>query len=149
LVVRAAQGHEDVSRVLGSEKEIGEGVAGWVAKNKMSLILGRAGEPTEHPELSLMSPSLSGAIVVPIILREELVGVINIGSRASGVEYNVDDLQALTVFAENAGACIRHAEQAEWMRKTIASLREQSPHSKRLAEAGPGSSPGLTMSASD
>lgn len=126
LVVRAARGHEDVARVLGSEKQIGEGIAGWVAKNKTSLILGRAGEPNEHPELPLLSESLSAAIVVPIILREELVGVINVGSRSSGTEYNVDDLQALTVFAENAGACIRHAEQAEWMRKTIEGLREPS-----------------------
>ncbi len=125
LIVRAARGHEDVARVLGSEKQIGEGIAGWVAKNKTSLILGRAGEPTEHPELPLLSESLSAAIVVPIILREELVGVINIGSRSPGTEYDVDDLQALNVFAENAGACIRHAEQAEWMRKTIEGLREQ------------------------
>jgi transcriptional regulator with GAF, ATPase, and Fis domain len=125
LIVRAARGHEDVARVLGSEKQIGEGIAGWVAKNKTSLILGRAGEPNEHPDLPLLSESLSGAIVVPILLREELVGVINVGSRSSGTEYNVDDLQALNVFAENAGACIRHAEQAEWMRKTIEGLREQ------------------------
>jgi GAF domain-containing protein len=97
-----------------------------VAKNKTSLILGRAGEPTEHPDLPLLSETLSAAIVVPILLREELVGVINVGSRAPGIEYNVDDLQALTVFAENAGACIRHAEQAEWMRNTIEKLREQS-----------------------
>ncbi len=125
LVVRAARGHEDVSKVLGSEKQIGEGVAGWVAKYQTSLILGRAGEPNEHPELPLLSESLSAAIVVPIILREELVGVINVGSRAAGTEYNVDDLQALNVFAENVGACIRHAEQAQWMRETIDSLREQ------------------------
>jgi len=125
LIVRAARGHEDVARVLGSEKQIGEGIAGWVAKNKTSLILGRAGEPNEHPDLPLLSESLSGAIVVPILLREELVGVINVGSRSSGTEYNVDDLQALNVFAENAGACIRHAEQAEWMRTTIEGLREQ------------------------
>jgi GAF domain-containing protein len=137
LVVRAARGHEDVSKVLGSEKQIGEGIAGWVAKNKTSLILGRAGEPTEHPELPLLSEALSAAIVVPIILREELVGVINVGSRATGIEYNVDDLQALNVFAENAGACIRHAEQAEWMRKTIDGLREQSRAGGRNNAAPP------------
>jgi GAF domain-containing protein len=137
LVVRAARGHEDVSKVLGSEKQIGEGIAGWVAQNKTSLILGRAGEPTEHPELPLLSDALSAAIVVPIILREELVGVINVGSRAPGTEYNVDDLQALNVFAENAGACIRHAEQAEWMRKTIDGLREQSRSGGRNNPATP------------
>jgi transcriptional regulator with GAF, ATPase, and Fis domain len=124
LVVRAAHGHENPSAVIGSEKEIGEGIAGWVAKNKQPLILGRAGDPA-HPDVKLMSKTLSAAIVVPIILRDELVGVINISSRSPDTAYEDADLHALSVFAENAGACIRHAEQAEWMRKTIAGLREQ------------------------
>jgi transcriptional regulator with GAF, ATPase, and Fis domain len=131
LVVRAAHGHENPSAVIGSEKEIGEGIAGWVAKHKTPLILGRAGEDDKHPELKLLSKKLSAAIVVPIILRDELVGVINISSRSPETAYEDDDLHALKVFAENAGACIRHAEQAEWMRKTIAGLREQLEQSGR------------------
>jgi|SRR5688572_13538017 len=134
LVVRAAHGHEDPSKVIGSEKDLGDGIAGWVAKNKTPLILGRAGGPSEHPELKLLSKSLSAAIVVPIILRDELVGVINISSRSADAAYDEADLHALKVFAENAGTCIRHAEQAEWMRKTIASLRaqiESDPASRR------------------
>ena len=125
LVVRAAHGHEDPSKVIGTEKEVGDGIAGWVAKHKTPLILGRPGEPNAHPELKLLSATLSAAIVVPIILRDELVGVINISSRSKGIAYEEDDLHALEVFAENAGSCIRHAEQAEWMRQTIASLRSQ------------------------
>jgi transcriptional regulator with GAF, ATPase, and Fis domain len=125
LIVRAAHGHEDPSKVIGSEKKIGEGIAGWVAQHKTPIILGRAGEPTGHPELELLSSTLSAAIVVPITLRDELVGVISISSRSADRVYDDDDLQALRVFAENAGSCIRHAEQAAWMRKTIANLREQ------------------------
>lgn len=125
LVVRAAHGHADPARVIGSEKQIGEGVAGWVAKNKTPLILGRAGETSAHPDVQLLTPALSAAIVVPIILRDELVGVVSISSRVADTVYEDDDLHALQVFAENAGACIRHAEQAEWMRKTIDGLRDQ------------------------
>jgi signal transduction protein with GAF and PtsI domain len=133
LVVRAAHGHENVAQVLGSEKQIGEGVAGWVAKHKTPLILGRAADPQPHPEFELNAQSLSAAIVVPIILREELVGVINISSRAPDTIYEEDDLHALSVFAENAGACIRHAEQAEWMRKTIEGLRAQAHPTTRTS----------------
>ncbi len=138
LVVRAARGHADPSKVIGTEKWIGEGIAGWVAQHQTPLILGRAGEPNAHPELKLASKTLSAAIVVPIILRDELVGVISISSRSPDVRYEDDDLHALKVFAENAGACIRHAEQAEWMRKTITGLREQleqAVRSPRPAEA--------------
>jgi transcriptional regulator with GAF, ATPase, and Fis domain len=135
LVVRAAIGHQNVEQVLGSEKEIGEGVAGWVAKNKTSVILGHADTPHTNPDIKLLSHSLSAAIVVPIILREELVGVINISSRSPGVAYEIDDQRALEVFAENAGSCIRHAEQAEWMRQTIAGLREQAAQQARSVRA--------------
>lgn len=125
LVVRAASGG-DVSRLLGAEQAIGDGVAGWAAQHKRALILGREKEFKENPSLKLTSPSLVAAMVVPIILRDELVGVINVSSQSPNVEYRDDDVQALQVFAENAGACIRHAEQAEWMRQTMENLRRQS-----------------------
>jgi transcriptional regulator with GAF, ATPase, and Fis domain len=126
LVVCAALGHPDVSRVLGSEKEIGEGIAGWVAKHKTPLILGRTEDANLHPEIKLLSKSLSAALVVPILLGEELVGVINISSHAPDTIYEIDDMQALSVFAENAGACIRYAEQAEWMRDAAARSEQAS-----------------------
>lgn len=128
LVVRAAWGG-DVSHMLGAEQGMGEGVAGWAAEHKQALILGRERELRENPALKLKSASLVAAMVVPIILREELVGVINVGSQSPDVEYRQDDLQALQVFAENAGSCIRHAEQAEWMRKTMENLRKQAARS--------------------
>jgi len=59
------------------------------------------------------------AIVVPIQVRDEMVGVINIASEKPGSTYDEEDLRALQVFAENVGSCIRHAEQAEWMRQII------------------------------
>jgi putative methionine-R-sulfoxide reductase with GAF domain len=125
LVVRAAAGTGDVSRMLGAEQAMGEGVAGWAAQHKRALILGREKQFKENPALKLTSASLVAAMVVPIILRDELVGVINVSSQSPDVEYRDDDLKALQVFAENAGACIRHAEQAEWMRQTMDNLRRQ------------------------
>jgi transcriptional regulator with GAF, ATPase, and Fis domain len=125
LVVRSASGHGDVSHVIGATQPIGEGIAGWVAEHKKALILGREREVKENPELKLNSPSVVAAMVVPIILRDELVGVINVSSQSPGDAYRDDDLQALQVFAENAGVCIRHAEQAEWMRQTTEHLRRQ------------------------
>jgi GAF domain-containing protein len=64
-------------------------------------------------------------MVVPVILRDELVGVINVSSRSRGVEFDQDDIRALQAFAENVGAAIRHTEQADWMRATIRKLQGQ------------------------
>ena len=134
LVVRAASDKEGVSKVLGAEQSISEGVAGWAARHKQALVLGRERELQEDPALKLTSTSVIAAMVVPIILRDELVGVINVSSRSPEVHYKEDDLHALKVFAENAGACIRHTEQAEWMRQTIDNLRRQA---ERVSETAP------------
>jgi GAF domain-containing protein len=71
---------------------------------------------------------MNAAMVVPVILRDELVGVINVSSRNGQVEFDHDDVRALQAFAENVGAAIRHAEQAEWMRATIRKLQGQKEH---------------------
>jgi GAF domain-containing protein len=56
------------------------------------------------------------------VLRRELIGVLNVTSHDRRVQYTEEDLQALLVFAESAGICCRHAEQAAWMRDTIRRL---------------------------
>jgi putative methionine-R-sulfoxide reductase with GAF domain len=125
LVIRSAHGHENAAEIVGKEQSIDKGIAGYAARHKTPLIIGDEKVLKENPELKLTSTRLSAAIVVPIILRDELVGVVNISSERPDVRYSEDDMRALTVFAENAGASIRNTERAEWMRQTIDSLRGQ------------------------
>jgi GAF domain-containing protein len=68
---------------------------------------------------------MNEAMVVPIKVRDELVGVLNVGSASAETSYDDEDLQSLQVFSENAGTCIRHAQQAQWMRNTIQQLQSQ------------------------
>jgi signal transduction protein with GAF and PtsI domain len=73
-------------------------------------------------------------MVVPIILRDELVGVLNVSTRSRKTIYDENDLKTLQVFAENVGACIRHTEQASWMRQTIRNLQESIKAQKEHGE---------------
>jgi transcriptional regulator with GAF, ATPase, and Fis domain len=119
LEVRSAFGHADPSGLIGCTRALGEGVAGWVAAHRRPLLLGDKPDANCPPELRLEAPQLSAAMVVPIILRDELVGVINVSTRRPAARFDDEDLHALLVFASNAGACIRHTEQAAWMREVI------------------------------
>ena len=125
LETRAATGHVRNDEVKHATQRVGEGIAGWVAETNQPLILTRDTDPSEYPNLELKNLSISAAMVVPILLRDELVGVLNISSRAPDVYYTEEDLQALRVFAENAGTCIRHTEHVEWMRHTIQNLQQE------------------------
>ena len=127
LEVRSAFGHPDPTALLGRKRAIGEGVAGWVAAHRRPLLLGSRPDENCPPDLHLASPEITAAMVVPIILRDELVGVINVSARKPAARFVEEDLHALEVFASNAGTCIRHTEQAAWMRQVIRHSNPRTP----------------------
>jgi transcriptional regulator with GAF, ATPase, and Fis domain len=122
LVVQSATGNDDMQKTLGSRDPIGHGIAGRVAQQGLPRILGPEDMP-DFPATKNEGRPLAEAMIVPIFVRDELVGVLNVGSTAPKVHFDDEDLKALQVFAENAGSVIRHAEQAEWMRSTIRALQ--------------------------
>ena len=125
LVVCSASGHRDLSLVLGSELPVGKSIAGWVAQHREPIILGPRIDREQFTGFEPKAHNLSTAMVVPIILRNELYGVLSVSSRARKVDYDEEDLEALLVFAETAGICCRHSEQSNWMRQTIQRMDEE------------------------
>jgi transcriptional regulator with GAF, ATPase, and Fis domain len=119
LQVKAAAGHADLDKVLGAEVEVGVGISGHVAHTREPLLLGEKSGNGSYRGFELQAKHLTAAMVTPILVRDELVGVLNISSGQKGINYTNEDLQALQVFAENVGTCIRQLERSEWMRQTI------------------------------
>ena len=129
LEMMAASGQLNHNNFKSAKQPVGVGVAGYVASNKKSVVLGANIDPKQYPGLELKAKNLTAAMVCPILVRDELVGVLNISSKIPSTTYSQQDLQALEVFAENAGTCIHQAERAEWMRQTIE--RQQQALSQR------------------
>ena len=125
LEVRSAVGHVEGTSFIGRRQSIGEGISGWVAEHREALLLGPDLDPEQFRDFKIKPGRPSWSMVVPILLRDELVGVLNVSSRSSDLKYDQEDLQALLVFAENAGICIRHTEQTEWMRQTNRKLEAE------------------------
>jgi transcriptional regulator with GAF, ATPase, and Fis domain len=123
LEVRAASGKLP-DGMLGTRQALGTGIAGYAAQHRRALLL-RPDQVVDAPGLELKRRDVSSAMVVPIILRDELVGVVNVSTKRPDLLFDKGDLRALQVFAENVGTAIRHTEQAEWMRATIRKLQEQ------------------------
>ena len=126
LVVCAATGHLDPEKVRKARQKIGEGVAGWVAEKRRPVILGPGAPLSQYPGLNVNIAEMTAAIVAPVLLRDELVGVLSIRNRDASDKYYENDLQALRVLAENIGTVIRHSQHVEWMRKTIETSRADS-----------------------
>jgi transcriptional regulator with GAF, ATPase, and Fis domain len=130
LEMKAATGHINREKLYKVQQPVGKGIAGYVADRKQPVILGDNVDPSRYEGLQIQAMKLTAAMVVPIMVRDELVGVLNISSRAPGTTYDEEDLRALEVFAENAGTCIRQAERAEWMRQTIERIHRGNPRGK-------------------
>jgi putative methionine-R-sulfoxide reductase with GAF domain len=127
LVVRSIKGYADKD-IFDVRQKIGEGIAGWCAKHQEPLLLGA--EPLEDDKygFELNNKKITSAMIVPICVRDELVGILNVSARDKDVIYTEEDLKVLTVFAENAGACIRHTEHAVWMRNLVSKISYKSVH---------------------
>jgi GAF domain-containing protein len=137
LVVKSSYG-KDSRDILNIRQEAGKGIAGWVARNRESLLISSPDDYKEYPDLEFNNPSVFSAMVTPVIVRNELVGVLNISSGSPDVQYEMDDLRALQIFAQNAGVCIRHTEHVDWMKKIHPKLKTQIKRQNTLATSKPG-----------
>ena len=123
LEICAATGHANLAEVLSSQQNVGENIAGWVAENLTPILIQSASDAAKYPGLRLRDNAISSAMVVPIVMADELVGVINVGSRSTDAFYDEHDLQALQVFAENVGTCIIQTKKSEKLREENERLR--------------------------
>jgi hypothetical protein len=135
LEVRSVAGHDAGAAELTTRQQVGHGLAGWVARERRPLVLGGGSMCNAPSDLNETPPF--AAMVTPIVMREELVGVLSVSSSSPGASYDQEDLQAMLLFAESVGICCRHAEQTSWMRQTIqrldAALQDRTPEEGREA----------------
>jgi diguanylate cyclase (GGDEF)-like protein len=106
----------------------GEGIAGQVAVSREPvLVTGILTRPPRHGDRSEVPPSPASAMSVPLLHRDELLGVLNVNAKNNRV-YSEHDLRALSLFSEQAAAAIAHAKLLESQRLTSSFNRYQALH---------------------
>lgn len=111
LVIAAAEGiSEEV--VEATRQRIGEGVAGWVAENREPvLLIGSSIEDERFESTFEHDEPLNCSISVPLTLRDELLGVLNVAVVSEEPRENFGDyhLRMITIFAQHASVAIENA----------------------------------------
>jgi len=133
LEVRSAAGLLGAAGVVGQRQDLGKGIAGQVAMTGEPVLMGRDVDRERFPGARKNAYNISASMVVPIRLREELVGVLCVSRRTPGRNYDPEDLNLVQVFAEVVAVYIRRTQQATWMRETIHRLESLVPDEKRRA----------------
>ena len=146
LVLRVATGP-----VRGEIKELrlnmGEGIAGWVAKHRKSLIVN---DPKHDPRFFPAIDKATGfqtrsILAIPLMDHDQIVGVLEILNTAKAKQFDRSDLDLLTAFGSYASVALRNAELLATMRDESqllkGSLEEryrtlivESPHMRQVVE---------------
>ncbi len=110
LEVKASVGYaEDVT---AANVEIGKGVTGWVAAHRRPL---RIRDVNEDPRYIRFSPNTRSELAVPLIYRNEVLGVLNVESEQVDA-YTENDEEMLGTLGGSLAAVIANARLLEQIR---------------------------------
>jgi K+-sensing histidine kinase KdpD len=110
--------------VEGAVVKVGQGVAGWVAEHREPLLLTGRAPNRMFDALETKEREIPAAVSVPLVVQDELYGVLNINSSIETRTFSEYDLRALQLFAEHAAIAIRNARTFNKERETVARLEE-------------------------
>jgi K+-sensing histidine kinase KdpD len=109
LVTVLARGNDEA---VGRRVNVGAGIAGRVAATREALLIEGQADPSEFPGLDAREQRVLSALSIPLVSRDKLFGVINVNA-SSERSYTVYDLQAASIFAEQAAGAIANARLYE------------------------------------
>ena len=93
---------------IGTRRELGEGMAGMVAKTRQPLVVDDYQKWVGHvPEYNAVK--LNAAIEVPMIYHGDLVGTLGVGEVSSTRHFSENDVRLLSLFASLASAAVQNA----------------------------------------
>ena len=119
-----------ISRAIGLADEVsrqvrvreGEGVAGRVAASKRALLV--RGDEGQAPDQGSLGDYRTGSFLsVPIVVGDDLRGLINVADPVDERGFGESDLETLELLARHIGACLVQQEEDE----TLYRLAETDP----------------------
>lgn len=106
---------------------VGEGIAGWVAQHNRSLIVNEVEDDKRF--FSDISKSIGyptqSILCVPMRIKGECVGVIELINKKGGKNFSEDDLQWMEIFANQAAIAVMNAQNYDKAREEIHFLQDQ------------------------
>ena len=108
LVVKASYGPR-ADKVMGKERRLGDGVAGWVAEYKEPLLVNDVEScPAFATEFSPKYPGKS-FLCVPLICQERALGALNLTGKTNGEPFTEADRDFVVAIAGQIAVAIENA----------------------------------------
>jgi signal transduction histidine kinase len=124
LTIHAARGlPKDVMET--TRIELGEGIAGRVAERREALVLDDSSPPSAEFAKLMKQDQISSAISIPLIVREKLIGILNL-SKLGHVSspFTAGSLELASVLAGQAAIAIENARLFEETERAYRELKK-------------------------
>ncbi|MDR3173148.1 MAG: sigma 54-interacting transcriptional regulator [Treponema sp.] len=105
----------------------GEGIAGWVVQHNKTLIINDVDSDKRHQRhiSREINYPLTNMIAVPMRLKNECIGVIEVMNKADKKPFGAEDVEWVEIFATQAALAITNARNIERAQNEIQLLRDQ------------------------
>lgn len=112
LTIRAAKGfpEEEAAKV---KVPIGEGISGYVAAQGEPIFISNIEEDPRFKKRNSEQYFAKSLISVPLKIREEVIGVINVNNKVDNELFTVDDCDILMTISYNAAIAIENSRRYE------------------------------------
>lgn len=121
LVVKASVGLPSEIAAMARDK-IGQGIAGWVADGGEALLLADGASLNPQIREAMIREEITSALCVPLLLKGEVIGVLNISKLGESLAFTQGDLEFVSILGGEAAIAIENArlyrEAIEEKRKT-------------------------------
>ncbi|MCX8093264.1 MAG: GAF domain-containing protein [Candidatus Goldbacteria bacterium] len=114
LIFAAATG-EKKDKLKDIRVPVGEGIAGWVAReNKSVLVADAQNDPRFFKKVDQKTSFKTTSIIaVPLLTKDKLIGVVEVLNKKDNQLFNEEDKQLLEAFANQAAVAIENAKLYE------------------------------------
>jgi len=124
--VQVAYGLEE-SVVKEARTKMGEGISGRVASSGRAMLIENVEDLDEHGGKNLPQYETNSLLSVPLMMNEEIVGVINCNNKTSGEVFYPDDLSLLLTLTEKVtyalSRAVRFEDSRNQLQKTVNALQ--------------------------
>lgn len=113
LIVTAWSGHGDYTDTRGQSYELGKGFTGLIGREQRSLLADDIQADKERQAVAVKlsdDAAVRSLLGVPLLIRDRLVGTLELVSRQVGA-FNADDQRLLETIAPQAAIAIEKAQQ--------------------------------------
>jgi HD-GYP domain-containing protein (c-di-GMP phosphodiesterase class II) len=93
--------------VASTRERVGEGISGWVASTLEPLVLVDGAD--ERLKKMTARSEITSSISVPVVFKDELIGVINMSRQETPEAFTTQDLNMITLFAGQLGVAVKNA----------------------------------------